>query len=193
MHATVRIRRVIDVMPGAWPDASRLDAGRVGLFGFSRGGYTGLVSIGADPVFGNAMPPCPDNGNPACLQARHGERWQLVHDARIKAAAIADPLSRFFTADSLGGVKIPVQLWGSQYGGDGVSPENVAAIARTLPSLVEFNVVAKARHFAFLAPCPADLAKKLPAICVDDPGFDRSAFHLDMNARVLRFFRKYLM
>jgi hypothetical protein len=46
----------------------------------------------------------------------------LTHDRRINAAAIADPLSIFFTADSFAGVTIPVQLWASETGGDGVEP-----------------------------------------------------------------------
>jgi len=36
------IRRLIDFMLGAWPDAARIDRERIGLFGFSRGAYTGL-------------------------------------------------------------------------------------------------------------------------------------------------------
>jgi predicted dienelactone hydrolase len=187
------IRRVIDFMLGAWSGAAHLDARRVGFFGFSRGGYTGLVALGANPVFGSAARLCKGSDNPACLQADRGGQWVLVHDPRIKAAVIADPFSDFFTTQSLKDVKVPVQLWGSQYGGDGVAPESVAAVARALPSLVEFNRVAKSRHFAFLAPCPVELAKRASDICSDAPGFDRSAFHQEMNAKILGFFLKYLM
>ena len=36
---------------GAWPHASTIDGDRIGLFGFSRGGYTGLAVIGGHPNF----------------------------------------------------------------------------------------------------------------------------------------------
>jgi len=45
------IKRVVDFMLGAWPDSGRVDGQRVGLFGFSVGGYTGLVVIGGNPDF----------------------------------------------------------------------------------------------------------------------------------------------
>lgn len=42
------IKRLVDHLLGAWGDASAIDADRIGLFGFSRGGYTGLVVVGAN-------------------------------------------------------------------------------------------------------------------------------------------------
>jgi predicted dienelactone hydrolase len=45
------IKRLTDYMLGAWPEAATIDPARVGLFGFSRGGYTGLVVIGGNPDF----------------------------------------------------------------------------------------------------------------------------------------------
>jgi predicted dienelactone hydrolase len=41
------IKRLIDFMIGASPVAANIDPGRIGFFGFSRGGYTGLVLVGA--------------------------------------------------------------------------------------------------------------------------------------------------
>lgn len=191
----VDIRRVIDFMLGAWPDASRLDAERVGFFGFSRGGYTGLVAIGANPVLHKTPELCENNASLACVQAPSGERLALTRDPRIKAAVIADPLGNFFTSESWGNLKqtVPVQLWSSEHGGDGVTPESVAAIARELPTIVEFHVVPGARHFDFLLPCPTEIAKSAPDICSDSPGFDRAAFHKEMDAKVLAFFRKNLV
>jgi predicted dienelactone hydrolase len=45
------IKRLTDFMLGAWPEAAKIDRERIGLFGFSRGGYTGLVVIGGNPDF----------------------------------------------------------------------------------------------------------------------------------------------
>ena len=120
------------------------------------------------------------------------EPLQLVHDPRIKAAVVADPFGGVFAADSFKDVRAPVQLWASERGGDGVSPQNVAAIAGWLPEKPELHSVPNSRHFAFLAPCPEELTKSAPEICVDGPGFDRAGFHKEFNADVVAFFREHL-
>ena len=43
------IKRLISHMISASPAASNIDPGRIGFFGFSAGGYTGLVLLGAHP------------------------------------------------------------------------------------------------------------------------------------------------
>src|SRR5271155_5398799 len=43
------IERLINFMLGASLVASKIDPRRIGFFGFSRGGYSGLVLIGANP------------------------------------------------------------------------------------------------------------------------------------------------
>ena len=186
------IKRTIDFMLGPWPDAGKIDTGRIGMFGFSRGGYTGLVAIGANPHFGKRLRMCEGNDNPLCDQIHKGELPELAHDPRIKAAVIADPLSVFFTPESFKGVKVPVQLWGSERGGDGVTPQSVVGIANELPMKPEFHAVPNSQHFDFLPPCPAELAKSAPVICSDGPGFDRAEFHKELNDAMLAFFREHL-
>ena len=115
-----------------------------------------------------------------------------MHDPRIKAAVVADPLAVAFTAASLASIKVPVQLWASERGGDGVMPHDVAQVDKNLPGPHEYRVVQNAGHFAFLAPCPEAMAKALPDFCVDQPGFDRSAFHKELNNAALAFFRQRL-
>ena len=105
---------------------------------------------------------------------------------------IADPLSIFFAAESFNDLKAPVQLWGSERGGDGVTPEGVRDIVAWLPTRPDFRVVPNSHHFDFLGPCPAELAKSRPEICDDEPGFDRLAFHKEFNAAVPAFFREHL-
>lgn len=186
------IKRVIDYMLGTWPLASGIDARRIGFFGFSRGGYTGLVAVGATPDIGNLQTICAGKDTPACSRAHAGDPAQWTHEPRIRAAVIADPLSDVFNAAGLKPVKVPLQLWSSQRGGDGVSPAAVARLAHALPGAHEFHLVAQAGHFAFLPPCPAALAQQAPELCTDQPGFDRSAFHREMNAAVLAFLRRHL-
>ena len=187
------VKRLIDFMLGAWPDAARIDPQRIGFFGFSRGGYTGLVVAGATPDFQHAHVRCPDPKAPMCAPPRAGQpgpAW--THDSRVRAVVIADPLSVFPTQDSLKDVKVPLQLWASERGGDGVLPEDVAAVARDLPVRPDFRVVPGTAHFAFLAPCQPWLARLVPPICTDDAGFDRVAFHQRFDAEVLAYFRAHL-
>ncbi|MCP3469130.1 hypothetical protein NLM33_02180 [Bradyrhizobium sp. CCGUVB1N3] len=94
-------------------------------------------------------------------------------------------------------MKIPLQLWASELSGEDrtggeVTPDYVSAIGRDLPIKPDYHLVLGAGHFAFLAPCAPDLAKRLPSICTDRPGFDRVAFHTDFNAAILAFFRRHL-
>ena len=158
------------------------------------GAATALILLGADPDFDKGIPACvasPDA--PICARLRRSAPPALtfVHDSRIAAVAIADPLA-LFSPESLKAVDRPVQLWASEYGGDGVTPGAVADIASALPIAPDYRVVAKAAHFAFLAPCPLAMAASLGPICVDAPDFDRAAFHDKFDAEIVAFFRRSL-
>jgi predicted dienelactone hydrolase len=52
------IKRLVDFMLGTWSGASKIDSNRIGFFGMSRGGYTGLVDIGGNPNFRRAAARC---------------------------------------------------------------------------------------------------------------------------------------
>ena len=188
------IKRLVDFILDASPAASNIDPQRIGFFGFSRGGYTGLVAIGANLDWTAATAFCQESSSHWCEQIRRKEfpTQPLAHDPKIKAAVIADPLSVFFAAESLGSVKVPVQLWASEHGGDGVRNRGIGNVDRNLPSQHEYHVVANSGHFAFLSPCPPALAKAVPEICADMPDFDRVAFHKQFNADVLTFLRAQL-
>jgi predicted dienelactone hydrolase len=188
------IKRLIDFMLGAPAFASSIDRERIGLYGFSRGGYTALAVIGANPDWANVTERCKEFKTHVCDQVRAKEfPGAVTHDPRVKAAVIADPLSVFFTDNSFGDVRIPVQLWASELGGDGVLPHSVDIVDKNLPTKHEYHVVANSGHFAFLAPCPPALVAELPYICKDAGGFDRAAFHRQFNADALAFFQTQLM
>lgn len=190
----VDMKRLTDHMLGAWPQRAQLDAGKVGFFGFSRGGYTGLVAIGAVPDWTSRQDLCsPLSTRPLCGEIRRKEIPATpAPDPRIRAAVIVDPLS-VFDAKGLGQVGIPVQLWASALGGDGVTPQSVETVRQGLPSAPDWHVAANAGHFAFLAPCPPALMEAMPAICRDAAGFDRVAFHQIFNAQVLAFFQRHIV
>lgn len=191
------VRRTIDYMLGKWQGGGRIDAGRIGAFGFSMGGTTVLALAGAQPDFSQLAARCAGSDQFVCAMLRHHQSPLLAPgaapaplaqpDARIKAAVAAAPGFGFIMGqEQLAGVQVPVQLWSG--GKDGrVDP---APIAAGLGVRAESHPAPGAGHLSFLAPCsflapPSD-------ICSDPQGFDRAAFHAQMNARVLGFFERHL-
>jgi predicted dienelactone hydrolase len=189
------IKRLIDYMIATWPDHAVIDADHIGFFGFSRGGYTGLVVLGGNPDLRQAAALCRDGLKfSLCDQLReHGlPSSSPIHDSRIKAAVLADPGRRMlFSSTSLTSVNAPVQLWASERGGDGVTLELVDEIKNYLSAPPDYHLV-HAGHFAFLAPCSPEQAAAMPTFCVDADGFDRVAFHREFNAAVTEFFQQHL-
>ena len=190
------IRRLTDFMLDAWPEAATLDRERIGFFGFSRGAYTGLVIAGGRLDISSIVPLCPEGFmDGMCAEIGRGEipAQRPAADPRFKAAVLADlEFGRAFTAEALKDVQMPIQLWGSARGGDGVLPDDGATVDRSLPARPDYHVVADSAHFAFITPCSAEASKALPEFCVDAGAFDRVAFHKELNAAVLAFFRKHL-
>lgn len=188
------VKRVIDYVTGASPLATMIDPNRIGIYGFSRGGYTALVAIGGNPDFALGLPFCQGRTDKICdqIRAQDYSKEPLTHDPRIKAAAIADPASVFFTGEGLAGITIPVQLWGSEKGGDGIAPKTIEAVDTALRAPHTFTQVEHAQHFSFLTICPPQIAEKEPVICKDPPDFDRAQFHEQFNDALARFFRANL-
>jgi predicted dienelactone hydrolase len=185
--------RLLDFMLNDWKDSAAIDRTRIGFFGFSMGGYTGLVLAGGNPDFRRIARYCTEsNKSRDCEQFRSGDIPQSPpHDARIRAAVVADAAVTFpFTQENLAGIQIPLQVWRSELGCV-VDAAAVARVTSSLPGQPELHVV-PAGHFAFLPPCLPQFAANLPRLCTDRPGFDRTAFHRDFDARVVRFFREHL-
>jgi predicted dienelactone hydrolase len=195
------VKRLIDHMLNAWSDHQKLAPDHIGFFGFSRGGYTGLVVAGGNPDLRKMIALCPESSpKPDCAELRRNETppQPLAHDPRVKALVIADPaFGPLFDPDGLKDVKIPIQLWASALSGEDrtggeVTTDYVSAIAHALPVKPDDHLVPNAGHYVFLAPCTPELAKKRPDICTDRPGFDRTAFRAEFNAAALTFFREHL-
>jgi predicted dienelactone hydrolase len=192
------IKRLINFMLDTWPDASHIDAGRIGLYGYSMGGYTGLVVIGGNPDLRKGVARCERSDFRACKQLENDELpgEAPTHDPRVKAAIIVDPARGFlFPADHLKAVAIPVQLWSSDplLAADHLSGCCAPEINQRLPSKPEYHLAPNAKHLSFLAPCSPRETQAFPRICTDAPGFDRIAFHDQLHAEMIAFFRKHLV
>jgi predicted dienelactone hydrolase len=190
----VDIKRVMDWLLDHPQPGLDIDPNRIGFFGFSRGGYTGLVLAGAEPDFHHPAFPCLEK-IPLCRKMSDNDipPHPPGYEPRIKAFVLADPLSFFVDKSTLATVKAPIQLWSSAAGGMGVAPESVKAIAQGLPVRPDFHPVPNSTHMSFIFPCTRAFAKtNPPQVCTDPTGFDRTEFHAQFNAEVLRFFRAQL-
>ena len=188
------VGRVLDYMLAAWPHHDRLDPARIGIFGFSVGGFMALVTIGSTPDLGRIPSYCAKYPDRVCGMSIDtsvpSSAW--VHDARIKAAVVAAPTLGFtFGPDALAPIKVPIQLW--RAGNDEITPHprHAQAVYEALPTKPDYVVIPNAGHFVFVA-CSAELAKRASAICQDAPDFDREAFHRKFNLAVVTFFKTQL-
>jgi len=195
---------VLSYMLATWTQHERLDHERVGMFGFSLGGFTTLVESGGVPDLSRMRELCATRPNaPECLfvKQRNGDQLSSetftpvwTHDRRVKAAVVAAPaVSYLFGPGSLKTVRIPIQLWRASNDDQVPDAWNTALIRQELSRPAEEHVVARAGHYAFLPPCSEALTKQAPQICSDDANFDRAEFHRDFNRQVVAFFKTRLV
>lgn len=185
--------RLLDFALKDWKDRAAIDPTKVGFFGFSLGASTGLVLMGIQPDFARVANLCKETTG-VCAQLHNGETPPDARpDARIRTAVIVDPPPTVLTRENLAAIKVPFQFWRSQFGGPGVGDgAGTARVSDSLPGKPDIHVVA-AGHYAFLAPCSAELVAAVPRICTDVPaGFDRAGFHREFNAAVVKYFREQL-
>lgn len=193
-----------------------VDPGRIGVAGFSNGGYTALLVVGADPHFTGVIRHCdlhPDDRNICAplekLKAqsasqhrtvkqsveelqRNLHRWGDTKDPRVKAAFVMAPFSSVFDAAGLAHINRPVFLYYAEEDRVLLPRYNALHIAPLIKTLGGLKMVPKAGHYVFLSPCSPQLAKDEPEICQDPPGIDRIAVHWQIDASALAFFQKTL-
>jgi predicted dienelactone hydrolase len=192
------VKVLIDYMLVSWPQHDALDPSRIGIFGFSAGGFTALVAVGGTPDMSTVAPYCaahPDEWSCRLRKERNINASANItgHDPRIVAAVIASPAVGYaFSAEALSHVAVPIQLWRGDSDEILPHPNYAQAIYDRLPVKPEYHVVPNAGHFAFLAPCTPSLAAVAPDICRDPAGFDRAAFHREFNLAVVTFFKAKL-
>ncbi|WP_137125525.1 dienelactone hydrolase [Roseomonas sp. HF4] len=190
--------RVLDHLVAAEP---RIDAARIGVFGYSAGATAALLLAGgrADPARWPALcAAAPEErlcaspfGQAALAAARDGAGPFGAADARIRAAILAAPALGFlFAPDGLAPVPpaTAIRIW--RAGADTVlaEPHHAEAIAPLLPGRPVPQVVEGAGHWVFLPPCDAERHAALPFLCADPPGQDRAAFLAAFHADAIAFF-----
>lgn len=195
------ITRVIDFMLSEWPSHGVIDPARIGIFGHSAGGATGLIAMGGALDYNRVIAYCRSNDDDwGCRNARErgvsgsgadNDTSPIVAaDARIRAAVVAAPaLSIGFQPNGLAQVSGPVQVWVAA--NDVIVPD-AALLQSLLPQPADYHLVPNAGHFSFFEPCNAVMTTSAPEICTDPPGFDRAAFQSTFTQEVVRFFETSL-
>ncbi|WP_256988655.1 alpha/beta hydrolase family protein [Bordetella genomosp. 9] len=184
------------------------DAGRIGMVGYSAGGYTALILAGAKPDFAYASAYCGEHDDPgSCPRRKPADAtpgvqagaaippelaaWRPPVDHRLKALVLMDPLAMMFDAPGLSAVRVPTLLFRPRDDSYLASARNSLAIASGLPAVPAVHVV-PGNHFVFVDPCPAAIAAEAPMICQDAPGVDRAAIHRQIEQDILDFLRAKL-
>lgn len=211
-----RPRQISAVIDGLLQDpdwGARLDPRRIGAFGFSLGGYSVLATLGAKPDMMRLVDHCEaEGGDPVCagLGAKGGglrkraeqefpEPMTGLHDPRICAASIADPLAVVFSDASLAGIATRfVRIWRPEHENVLSAQAHASRVVRHLnarPEMLETVeiTVAGAQHYSFLAPFPWRLTWVLPTeLTQDADGFDRVAFQARFAQEVADFMTQAL-
>lgn len=207
----IQVKATIDMLLDDPHWKGLVDPDRIGVTGFSAGGYTALMLVGAVPRFDLFIDHCkqyPDDTDTcdplkklqqegkvtAALTAlREGlTRWGSTDDPRVKAAFVMAPLSLIFDKAGLASIDRPVFLYYGQNDPVLIPQHNVLHIAPMIRTLAGIRMIPKAGHYVFLSPCSPHLARDAPDICTDPPGVDRVAVHRQIDADALAFFRKTL-
>jgi len=175
--------------------ASRADPDRVGMIGYSAGGYTALVLAGARPDFVLAdiyceTPPATEDG--ACRAGGSAPvsadlaAWIAPTELRLKALVLLDPLAIMFDAAGLAPVGIPILLYRPQDDSYMAAAGNALMLAHALPTPPQVAVV-PGQHFVFVDPCPEAITAEVPLVCRDQPDVDRAAIHRTLEREIAAF------
>lgn len=175
-----------------------VDAGRIGIAGFSAGGYTALITIGARPDPAAFVAYCRAQPDDAVFcSGRSGpppfSQPAPMRDARLRAAFVMAPGFGFlFDRAGLADVDVPVRLYRAENDQVLRQPWHAQRIADNLPRPPEYEVIKGAGHYVFLAPCAPEIASRNTILCLDPPGVDRAAIHRQLNDEMVDFFRRTL-
>lgn len=189
------LQRTIDAALTTWKDRQHVDPQRIGVFGFSGGATTVLITIGGKPDLSRIWSQCRIHPEFVCRTTspknyKNAGQASWQGDDRIRAAVLVAPgLGFTFTPNGLSSVNVPVQLWAGS-ADDTVPPAtNAGALRKLLGQRAELHMVPGAAHFSFLMPCGLLGPREL---CRDPKGFDRAAFHRQFNSEVAKFFQATL-
>lgn len=195
----------------------RIDASRIGIAGFSLGGYTTLASVGArlsrdqwDKFCADAAddPSCklpPEIARDHSMEEvrrlltqddRMKKELQRMGDAygdpRVKSAyAIAPVLGPALVTDSLAGIRVPVRIVVGTADDQAVPATTAQPVAALIPK-AELQLLPNVTHYTFLSTCNALGRTVRGQLCTDPEGVDREVVHRQVSRDALDFFGRSL-
>ncbi|GFM67944.1 alpha/beta fold hydrolase [Pseudomonas cichorii] len=175
-----------------------LNSRQVGVIGYSAGGETALILAGAQPDLKRLRQYCverPDDRDACKTQGELVADRDDLHaqaDPRVGALMLMAPLSLMFGRHTLSDVHVPVLMYAGD--DDQLLPidKNAEALARKLPQVSDYKLLAGAGHFVFMAPCSDEQRATMPLLCTDREGVDREDIHRTLSAEAVRFFSSTL-
>ncbi len=192
-----------------------IDSLRIGVAGFSLGGYTALATVGARLDCGQWQRFCADrSADPNCnpppeapftmadfqrlLDSDGPAKESISHcydsflDPRIRAAyAMAPVLGPAMTKASLAEVNVPVRIIVGSKDDQALPEINARSIATAIPN-AELEVLPNVAHYTFLARCKPFGRIVARSLCTDPDEIDRDEVHRSVGADALRFFNRCL-
>jgi predicted dienelactone hydrolase len=196
---------------------ARIDTARIGVAGFSIGGYTALASVGArlsraqwdkfcsDPANAPSckLPPEVSSKFPEGEAERLWTKDQRVRDAaahmdddyrdpRIKAAfAIAPVVGAAVRRESLNAITVPVHIVVGSDDDQAIPSFNAEPMAKCIPNAI-LDILPKVSHYSFLPTCNDRGKTYVKELCTDPVGIDREILHQKIAARAIEFFSQPL-
>ena len=194
---------------------SRIDASRVGVAGFSIGGYTALAAVGARLSLVQWQKLCRDTSTACKLPPEVSDKFSpedaermvtqdprvlaaLSHmddsyaDPRIKAAFVMAPVEKAaMTDDSLKTIRVPVYIVVGDKDDQATPAYNAEPIASLIPG-AELKIFHNITHYTFLPICNERGNNYVKELCVSPSGVDRNAVHQQVIDAAQSFFSRNL-
>lgn len=188
-----------------------VDKNKVVMIGYSAGAYTAVASIGGKADTANIAKHCSknaktdvdfcrtvvgdDQGLPGSLLGTSrlpkvdNHPPVIIHnkEKRFKASIVMAPMAvQFYGQGTLDDIDIPVLLLSAEKDEVLPRPFHAEYIAKNLKGAI-YEVMPGAGHYAFITPFPPELEGQVEGADEDPPGFDRTAFQRELDARILKF------
>lgn len=208
------IRHAIDGLLGHPRLAGRIDARRIGVAGFSLGGWTAMLLAGARPDFDRFRAFCagprrdaicepqreypldfsrqpPSLASPGLRPLASGATASQ-RDARVRAALLIAPaLGQAIAPDSAAGIEIPVLVIAGDRDRVTPTPTNSEEIARRTRGS-RLVLLPRVGHYDFLSLCTERGRRLAVDHCTDAPGTDRARTHRRAAQLAIDFFGQAL-
>lgn len=179
-----------------------IDADRIGYWGHSFGGWTGVSLAGGRYDFKQLTSACaqqtPKDMYCDGMAAKDVAEVSLVgagsdyRDSRFKAFYLAaSGPGAAMTVASLGQIRAPIRFDTAQFDTVLAPAINSTALAALIPSATE--VIRPVGHFAYVPICKPLIGRALASlICTDPNGEDRATVHQQVGTDVVTFFNTHL-